>query len=363
MDKKGLSVTKRIAVILSLGICIWATFDKLGALDGTAIFMQVAGMEAAEENILEEEVSEQRLQQSEEAEEEMMPFLDNDGAAPYRQDVLPSALEEPDPNRESMPVEEIFVSDGAQVDNFRVKDTTGSGTDLAQELLNEPSVKLKCNGEMEVLIYHTHTTEAYMDEFTGFYYTDMETRTQNQDANVVAVGEEIKKQLEKAGIGVIHDTQINDTMYSGSYSRSWEVLQRNLSEYPSIQVTIDVHRDSMTTKDGVKYKPTAQINGRKAAQVMLMAGCDANGGWGDFPNWLENLRFALRVQQKTSEMYPDLIRPLNFGNNKYNMNATTGSILVEVGTEVSTVSESEYSGQLIGEVLAELFTTDLLASE
>ena len=131
------------------------------------------------------------------------------------------------------------------------------------------------------------------------------------------------------------------------------MLQKNLAEYPTLQVTIDVHRDSMTTDSGVKYKPTVTVNGRKAAQVMLIAGCDANGGWGDFPRWEENLRLALRVQQKLQQLYPGLARPLNFSNSKYNMNATPGSMLVEVGTEVNTVSEARYAGQLAGDAIGQ----------
>ena len=86
---------------------------------------------------------------------------------------------------------------------------------------------------------------------------------------------------------------------------------------------------------------------------MLIAGCDAGGGWGDFPRWEENLRLALRVQESLETLYPGLARPLNFSNSKYNMNATPGSLLVEVGTEVNTVEEAKYSGRLVGEILAE----------
>ena len=218
-----------------------------------------------------------------------------------------------------------------------MKDSTGSGTDLSAALQEEPSVHLKQDGSVEILIYHTHTSEAYSQSYTGFYYTDMETRTTNQEQSVVAAGEALKQALEAAGFGVIHDTTVNDTLYNGSYDRSWEVLQKNLAEYPTIQVTIDVHRDSMTTDSGVKYKPTATIGGRKAAQVMLME---------------ENLRLALRVQESLETLYPGLARPLNFSNSKYNMNATPGSLLVEVGTEVNTVSEAVYAGQLVGQALA-----------
>lgn len=103
----------------------------------------------------------------------------------------------------------------------------------------------------------------------------------------------------------------------------------------------------------MKYKPTAEIGGRKAAQAMLLAGCDADGSWGDFPDWRWNLRLMLRVQQKAQELYPGLMRPMNFSNSKYNMNATRGSMLIEVGTEVNTVTEARYTGRLLGEVLAQ----------
>lgn len=251
-------------------------------------------------------------------------------------------------------MEEIQLEGGAQVADFFVKDSTGSGTDLLAALEEEPSVHLKRDGSVEILIYHTHTSEAYSQSYTGFYYTDMATRTEDPDQSVVAAGEALKQALEAQGFGVVHDTTVNDTLYNGSYDRSWEVLQKNLAEYPTLQVTIDVHRDSMTTDSGVKYKPTVTVNGRKAAQVMLIAGCDANGGWGDFPRWEENLRLALRVQQKLQQLYPGLARPLNFSNSKYNMNATPGSMLVEVGTEVNTVSEARYAGQLAGDAIGQV---------
>ena len=76
--------------------------------------------------------------------------------------------------------------------------------------------------------------------------------------------EEIKKQLEAAGFGVVHDTTCHDyPSYNGSYDRSGETIQRNLEKYPDIQVTLDVHRDAMGTQDGMRIKETALINGKK----------------------------------------------------------------------------------------------------
>ncbi|WP_159459800.1 stage II sporulation protein P [Scatolibacter rhodanostii] len=320
--------------------------------EGAEFLLYTAGIVAQKESA-QPEIKQTQTEESTNQTHEFNMIEDGD-IVPYHQIELPQNAAEPDPAKESLPVEEIKAQGGTLIDNFYVKDSTESGTNLAEELLNNPAIQIKADGSPEVLLYHTHTSEAYMDQFTGFYYTDFSTRTQNQDMNVVSVGESIKAELEKAGIGVIHDTSVNDLSFNGSYARSWEVLQNNLAANSGIQVTIDIHRDSMTTEAGVKYKPTAEIGGRKAAQVMILAGCDANGDWGDFPDWLDNLHLALRFQQKAMQKYPDLMRPLLFSNSKYNMNATKGSMLIEVGTEVNTMVEAEYSGSLIGEVLAEL---------
>ena len=338
---------KRLAVTASLAVCLWCAGGRVtqwAGSQGEKALLFAAGIQTQEGT-----ASPASPTPSPSPE---LPLPD-DGVVKLTQPLEPQASVTPDPSRKSAPVEEIQLSGGTQVGDFYVKDTTGSGTDLNAALGEEPSVHLKGDGTPEILIYHTHTSEAYSQTTPGFYYTDMDTRTSDPSQSVVAAGEALKEALEDLGFGVIHDTTVNDTLYNGSYSRSWEVLQKNLEQYPTIQVTIDVHRDSMTTDAGVKYKPTAVIDGRKAAQVMLIAGCDADGSWGDFPRWEENLRLALRVQQQLQELFPGLARPLNFSNSKYNMNATPGSMLVEVGTEVNTVSEARYAGELVGKAVGQ----------
>lgn len=350
-------LAKGLAVLLSVCVCVWCAGESLQEWlreNGGEALLMAAGMgveeqpEATPEGAVLSEYS-----SAVEREIHSDGTLPDDGVVPFHSDLLPGFAATPDPDRSSGPVEEIQLDGGTPIDNFFVRDSTESGTDLMAELLESPDVHIKGDGRVEVLIYHTHTSEAYSESAPGFYYTDMETRTQNQDMSVVAAGEEMAEALRARGIGVVHDKTVNDLAYNGSYSRSWEVIQKNLGEYPDIQVTIDLHRDSMTTEEGVKYKPTAQIEGRNAAQAMLLAGCDASGEWGDFPDWEWNLRLILRVQQKAQEMYPGLMRPLSFSNSKYNMNATRGSMLIEVGTEVNTVGEAKYTGRLMGEILAE----------
>lgn len=161
--------------------------------------------------------------------------------------------------------------------------------------------------------------------------------------------------MKKAGIGCIHDTTCHDSpSFSGSYRRSAETIDRNLAEHPSIQATIDIHRDTIGNNERGKIKPTFKVNGKKAAQIMIMAGCDQDGSM-NFPDWEYNLRFALRLQKASEKLYPGMTRSMFFGPVKYNMNKTHASLLIEVGTEVNTLNEAVYTGTLLGNALAKTF--------
>ena len=238
---------------------------------------------------------------------------------------------------------------GLKYENITVRNDTDYELDIAQELGLSPDVKIKKDGTPQVLIYHTHTGESFLKTEMPNFYSSLDTRSRDENLNVIAVGNEITKKLEEAGIGVIHDTTIHDDPYTGAYNRSWETIQRNLSENPTIQVTIDVHRDALGG-ESARIKPTTVINGRKAAQIMILSGYDGDGSLG-FPDWELNLRLALKLQQNCANIEQSFIRPLNFTNSRYNMNATHGSLLVEFGTEVNTIDEVKYSGQLFGDAL------------
>ncbi|QEY35358.1 stage II sporulation protein P [Caproiciproducens galactitolivorans] len=236
-----------------------------------------------------------------------------------------------------------IVNAGVQYKNIWVKNSNKNhGIDIPGELKKQPAVKIAKNAGPQVLIYHTHTTEAFAGD----------TRSRDASKNVVAVGERIAAQLRAAGINTIHDATLHDyPSYNGSYERSKVTVLNNLKKYPSIQVALDIHRDAMGTSGGTRIKPTAVVNGKKAAQVMIIAGCDDDGTL-NHPNWEYNLRLAVRIQQSMADQYPGLGRPLNFCNRKYNQNLTKGSLLVEFGTEVNTLDEATYSGELFGKALA-----------
>lgn len=232
-----------------------------------------------------------------------------------------------------------------------IKNVTGlSASDVIAYASEEPEFNILKNGLPQVLIYHTHTTETYLDEDNGQYDLSYSGRTDDPEKNMVRIGEEIVKQLEEIGIGVIHDKTIHDYSYNGSYGRSADTVVNALNQYPSIEIALDIHRDAIVRDDGVIIKPTSNINGKNAAQVMIISGCD-NGSM-NMSNWPHNLRFAVRLQNKMESMFPGLTRPILFDYRSYNQRLTNGSLLIEVGSHANTLDEAVYAGELVGKSLA-----------
>ena len=240
------------------------------------------------------------------------------------------------------------------VNKVYLKNSTGVNIDFKTELSKKINLDIKKTLQPEVLIFSTHTTESYMLEDRK-YYTDKDaTGTTDSTKNVVHIGSIIKQKLEQAGLSVIQNSTVHDhPKFSGCYDRSAETVKSYLKKYPSIKIVIDIHRDSVNYDDGTKIKPTVEINGKKAAQVMLVAGCEAGAVEG-FPNWRENLRLSMKLHQTIEEMYPSLARPITITARKYNLHLTTGSLLIEMGTEANTLSEAEYSAELVANALIKL---------
>ena len=271
----------------------------------------------------------------------------------------PNTLNSQDENMYPI-IERSIGASGITFNNFSVKNSTSVEIDIDEELNKRPDININKNSDPQVLIVHTHATEAYIDTDFGTFPESFYPRTTDNNHNVTRVGEAIKTQLSNAGINTIHDTTQHDNpSYTGAYYRSEDTIEEYLAKYPSIQVVFDIHRDSIGNNESGKVKPTFTYNNRKAAQVMIVAGCDDDGTW-QFPDWEYNLRFALRLQQTTETLYPGMTRPLKFCPSQYNMHLTHGSLLVEIGTDVNTLDEAVYSGELLGNALVQVLN-DLVA--
>ena len=102
-------------------------------------------------------------------------------------------------------------------------------------------------------------------------------------------------------------------------------------------------------------QPVTTISGKKAAQIMIISGCD--DGTMDMPNYMQNFRLASLFQQQMENSYPGLTRPIMFDYRKYNQDLTTGSLLIEVGSHGNTLEQVRYSGELIGKSIADALTS------
>ncbi|MDR1629011.1 MAG: stage II sporulation protein P [Oscillospiraceae bacterium] len=243
------------------------------------------------------------------------------------------------------------LSDGTEsFEKISVKNTTEQTINIETLMTKGIDVTIKKDAPT-VLIYHTHTTESYCLTNSGTFPKGYSGRSRDESKNMVRVGNEIASELEQAGISVIHDTEIHDSSYNDSYDRSREAVERYLKEYPSIQITLDVHRDAIHYDSKTYCRPVAEVLGKNTAQVMILTGAEG-GRVSDFPNWEQNLDFALTLQNYGENMYAGLMRPIMFCQRKYNLDLGKYSLLLEMGTDGNTLEEAVYAGRLIGNVLA-----------
>jgi len=207
----------------------------------------------------------------------------------------------------------------------------------------------------QILILHSHGSEAYTPADSDLYTESDPYRTTDCNYNVVRVGEEMAQVFRNAGFGVIHDTTLYDSpSYNEAYDRSLAAAQRWLAQYPSIQVVLDVHRDALEAEDGTIYKTVSNEGGEQAAQVMLVVGTD---GTGKHPLWQENLTFAMRVQQQLLDDHDTLARPMVLRASRFNQHLSVGSVLVEVGTHGNTLQEALRGAKLFAQSTATVLET------
>ena len=249
-------------------------------------------------------------------------------------------------------LEQVLSTGNPVIDHVAWNNRSGTKLDIPAQFKHMPDITLKNDTKPQVLIMHTHTTESYLNYYAGYYNNDDVSRTKDTTQSVVAVGDVIAEQLKAAGIGVIHDTTVHDSpQYTGAYDRAAVTIEKNLKKYPTIQVVLDIHRDAIMPDDTTKVKPTVTIDGRKAAQVMIIAGAVSTEDQ-PHPHWQENLRLALQLQNQLASQYKDLARPLSVVASRYNEHLTKGSLLIEFGTDANTIAEASYSGELVGKTLA-----------
>lgn len=255
--------------------------------------------------------------------------------------------EEAPPEQEAAENGEILettIQGGLSVNN-----ATEYWVDVTEILTAGPGLRLP-QGEAQILIIHTHSSEAYTQAGLDRYEPSDTNRTENTEFNIVRIGDELTEIFQQAGLNVIHDRGIYDyPSYTGSYSRSGQAIEQYLRDYPSIRMVIDIHRDALGTDD-VVYKTMAEEDGVCASQVMLLVGTDESGL--EHPNWRQNLAVALYMQNAVNAQHPTLMRPIALVQQRYNQHLSPGSMILEVGSNGNTLREALAAIRLFGEAAA-----------
>ena len=207
--------------------------------------------------------------------------------------------------------------------------------------------------EPQILILHTHGSEAYTPAGDADIVWSGNYRTTDSRYNVVAVGDAMAEVFAEAGISVLHDRTLYDyPSYNEAYDRSLAAIQSYLAQYPSIQFILDIHRDAIEDGEGNQYKVVSAVEEGTAAQMTLVVGSDGSGL--SHPNWMDNLRLAVALQEETLRQYPTLMRPMLLRNSRYNQHVAPGALLLEVGAAGNAPEEAVLAGQLFAQCMAEV---------
>ena len=202
-----------------------------------------------------------------------------------------------------------------------------------------------------VLILHTHATESY--EPDGTYQESSPYRTMDEAHNMLSVGDRVAELLEEGGIRVIHDRTFHDyPSYNNAYGNARQTIADYLAQYPSLCLVLDLHRDAAEDGNGKQKVSTATVEGKTAAQLMLVMGSDK--GSLSYPDWERNLALAVKLQARLQQKYPGLCKPIKLGTYRYNQDLSTGALLVEVGTAGNTHAQALTAAEFLAQGILDL---------
>lgn len=239
------------------------------------------------------------------------------------------------------PITETF---NTEINGVKIKNETSFT--INQEIMN---TELDIN-KNNILIFHTHTCESYTPSDKFPYQQTGNFRTTDLNYTVSRVGDELTNYLLGFGFNVYHDKTYHDyPAYSGSYDRSLKTVENVLKTNPS-DIIIDLHRDAIGSKSN--YDPSVQIGEDVSAKMMFVIG--TNGGGLNHPNWKENLKFAIEVQQKANEMYPGLFKPIIVRNSRYNQHLGKSACIIEVGATGNTLEQCLNSMKYLSKIFEQV---------
>lgn len=308
--------------------------DILEAMLYTQI-SSIKGIEKMQENTKKQEVKEENIPTEQEKIEKEETKTENTNKEP----------EQAGTKTEVITNNPIAENANVRYGNIKIKNQTDYT--LTEDML-KPDIEIT---NKNIVLFHTHSCESYTSS-PNYTYTPTGTfRTTDLNYTVVRVGTELENNLKQYNYNVVHSKDYHDyPAYNGSYTRSLATVENILKQTPS-DIIIDVHRDAVGSRSD--YAPTVKIGDTdEAAQIMFVIGTNNGGLW--HPNWNQNLKFAIKIQQKAEEMYPGLFKPIMLTKSRYNQHTGKYANIIEVGATGNTLDQCLTSMKYLAKVMNEV---------
>ena len=223
--------------------------------------------------------------------------------------------------------------------NLGVGINNATELDLSQYIENE---QIEMDNKKDILIYHTHTTEAYNED----YEKTEEGKTLNSNYNMLKIGTTFSQKLKEKGFDVIHEQTYHDKDgVDVAYDNSKKTIENKLENNKNIQMLFDIHRDAYI--EGMNKQNYIEIEGKKVANLRFVIGVAHE-------NWEDNLKWAITLQKKADKLYPGLFKDMYIYDNNYNQSLSKYATLIEVGNDKNTIEEAELSVEYLAEIIAKV---------
>lgn len=197
---------------------------------------------------------------------------------------------------------------------------------------------------LRVLIYHSHTYEAYEPDYPDQYKPTERWRTADPSHNIVRVGAELARILrEEYQYLVVHDdTPFEPPDYETAYQRSLEAIENYTAKGETFDLYIDMHRDAYA--EGRFESNTVSVDGQRVARLLFLVGKGTSTFNGQYfsqmPLWEENYLRADIITERINSFGENLCRPVSIKTSRFNQHVSTGALLVEVGNNMNSLDEA-----------------------
>ena len=234
------------------------------------------------------------------------------------------------------------------------QNTPPPDTSLRVEVIRDTPQPTAAAGQ-RILIYHTHTWEAYTQVEDSPYEETEKWRTKDESHNIVAVGAALANSLRALGYTVVHDTTaFEPPNLEDAYERSLVMLERRAAEGEVYDLYLDVHRDAISSQSTIKR--TVNIGGEDVARFMVLVGKGSSSAYAEKPNWEANYEIAQIITASLNVQCDTLARDIKVKTGRFNQHIADRCVLLECGNNENTLEEVLCGVPYLAQAVADALT-------